>query len=62
MSDIASKHVLLTDVDPGFADISRMNFSLPRSAVVRRIPGWQQIDFGAIGPSLGCVGAACRPR
>jgi hypothetical protein len=58
-SDIASKYVWLADANPGFADISRMNFSL-QSVVRGHIPQWQLIDFDAIGPTLGCVGAVCQ--
>ncbi|MHB0934827.1 MAG: right-handed parallel beta-helix repeat-containing protein [Armatimonadota bacterium] len=40
----------MTDTDPGFADMARLNFALaPDSEAARRIPGFQPVPFAAMG-------------
>jgi hypothetical protein len=59
-SDIVSQYVWLAAADPGFGDISKMNFSLAVSRVRDHIPAWREIDFDAIGPKMDCVGSGAR--
>lgn len=41
--------IWLPNKDPGFTSMDTMDFSLPSSKVVGKIPGWVEIDFKLIG-------------
>eukprot|EP00040_Diaphanoeca_grandis_P026996 m.152394 g.152394 ORF g.152394 m.152394 type:complete len:739 (-) comp30805_c1_seq2:189-2405(-) len=57
MSDVTSTNVWLTNkTNPGFSNVSAMNFTIDVATVRQQIPNWESIDFDSIGTTLGCVG------
>ncbi len=54
---------LITDTDPGFADIARGRFGLPKTSVVyRKIPNFQPIPFEKMGLSQDDLRPALPPQ
>jgi hypothetical protein len=57
LHDLHPAGLWLTAADPGFANVTGMNFTIVNDSKVKlQIPGWEPIDFDAIGLESNKVG------